>query len=54
MTKEQIRKADTLEMWHKVIKVLLIAWRILVILVMTFWIVAAIVYVGSLFGFNLM
>ena len=38
MTKEQIRKADALDMWHKVRKVLVIAWRILVILVMTFWI----------------
>ena len=54
MTKEQIRKADALEMWYKVRKVLTFVWRILVILVMTFWIIAAIVYVGSLFGFNLM
>ena len=54
MTKEQIRKADTQEMLGKVKKVLLIIWRILVVLVMTFWIVALIVFIASHFGFNAM
>ena len=54
MTKEQIRAADRREMLGKVKKVLIILWRILVVLVMTFWIIAAIVYFASFFGFNAM
>ena len=54
MTPEERRRADMLEMWTKTRKVLRVIWRILVFLVMTFWIIAVIVYIASFFGFNLM
>lgn len=53
MSKEEIAKLDRQLMWKKVKTVLKWAWRILVILAMTYWIIALIVILASGAGVSL-
>ncbi|MCQ2467464.1 MAG: TFIIB-type zinc ribbon-containing protein [Clostridia bacterium] len=53
MTKAEIAALDRKLMWNKVKKVLTWVWRILVILAVTYWIIALIVFATSGLGVKL-
>lgn len=53
MTKEQIAKMDRALIWKRVKTVLKWIWRALVIICVTFWVVAIIVFLASGVGVNL-
>ena len=53
MSKEEIAKADRELMWKKVKTVLKWFWRILVVIAVTYWIIAVIVFIAGNLGISL-